>query len=98
MNEQKNNGAKVIAQNEVPESGNVGWSSEEKAQYEVFRNGKLPRETISGWIDNDLRAIMSFVSGVLNDPELHDALVEAYYKKYQKLHANKEEDVEKTVS
>lgn len=89
MNEQKINGAKSAPQAIV--------GTDEKAQYEVFRNGDLPRETIKEWIGNDLKAILSFVSGVLRDPEIMEPLVDAYYARYKKLHAPKPpENVEKS--
>lgn len=91
MNEQKKtNGAENSA--EVRESEKLGFTTEEKAQYEVFRNGNLPRETVHEWVNNDLKAIMSFVSGVLRDPDLNDALVDAFYLKYKKLHAPNKTD------
>lgn len=69
-------------------------TTEEKAQYEVFKNGNLPRETIEKWIRNDLSAVLSFIHGVLNDKEIFDLLVDKYYEKYTRLHANaKENDV-----
>lgn len=60
----------------------------EKAQYEVFLNGALPKETIEKWIRQDLNAIASFVHGILNDPDIFPAVVDLYYKKYQALHTN----------
>lgn len=60
----------------------------EKAQYEVFQNGALPRDTIEKWIRNDLTAVMSFVHGILNDPDIFPAVVDLYFKKYQALHGN----------
>lgn len=66
-------------------------TTDERAQYEVFRNGDLPRETIEKWIEADLRAIMSLVSGMLNDPEIRGPVVDAYYSRYKKLHTNDEE-------
>lgn len=82
MNEQKNNGAK-----NTPKNQPIG--TDEKAQYEVFRNGNLPRETIREWIGNDLKSIQSFVHGCLNDPDIFDAIVDAYYKRYSQLHEQK---------
>lgn len=61
-------------------------TTEEKAQYEVFTNGNLPRETIEKWIRNDLSAIQSFVHGCLNDKTVFEAVVDAYYNRYKKLH------------
>lgn len=64
------------------------FTSEEKAQFEVFRNGKLSRETIEKWVRNDLTAVMSFIHGTLKDESIFKALVDAYYYRYQKLHEN----------
>lgn len=79
-NEQKNDGPKVSGQDER------FITAAEKAQYEVFANGNLPRETIHKWIGNDLRAIQSFVHGVLNEPTIMEAVVNAYYDRYKKMH------------
>lgn len=98
MNEQENNGAEDSAETEVhpgiegTTNGQNLVTTEEKAQYEVFRNGDLPRETISGWITNDLKAIMSFVHGCLNDPQIREPLIDAYYARYKKLHAAKKKE------
>lgn len=77
-NEQKNDGAKVAPQAFV--------GTDEKAQYEVFRNGSIPRETIAEWVANDLKAILSFVSGVLKDERIREPLIDAFYERYKKLH------------
>lgn len=102
-NEQKNNGPKIgpegietrtdVGQYEfdVPKNVQYDWTTEEKAQYEVFRNGELPRETIEQWVTNDLRTIMSFISSVLNEKEVKDALVDAFYQKYLKYHQKPQE-------
>lgn len=66
-------------------------TSEEKAQYEVFRNGDLPKETIEQWITNDLMAVKSFVSGILEDKTIFNALTSAYYERYKKLHEGNEQ-------
>lgn len=79
MSNEKNNSAKVGTQVN-------GWSTEEKAQYEVFKNGSLSRETIDKWIRNDLGAIASFVHGVMTDDKIFEALSLAYYERYKKLH------------
>lgn len=65
------------------------FTTEEKAQYEVFRNGSLPKETIEKWIRNDLNAVLSFVHGCLSDAAIFDALAGAYYERYKNLHAEK---------
>lgn len=82
MSNEKNNGSKVGPQVK-------GWSTEEKAQYEVYRNGNLSRETIAGWIKNDLSAVSSFVHGCISDKTIFDALVDAFYARYKKLHDEK---------
>lgn len=63
---------------------------EEKAQYEVFKNGGLPQDTIDKWIKNDLSAIQSFVHGILTDESIFRALSDAYYARYRALHNSKE--------
>lgn len=63
------------------------FTTEEKAQYEIFRNGTLPKETIAKWIKNDLSAINSLVHACLNDEGVFNALVEAYYNRYLELHS-----------
>lgn len=96
MDEQeKNNGAKTTPQKGQRESF---FTTEEKAQYEVFRNGNLPRETIEKWIRNDLSAVLSFVHGILNDEEIFTVLVDKYYEKYKKLHENSPSDVEEIIN
>lgn len=62
------------------------FTTDEKAQYEVFKNGNIPRETLANWIENDLRAILSFVHGCLNDKVIKEALIDAYYMRYKALH------------
>lgn len=66
-------------------------TTDEKAQYEVFTNGTLPRETISKWIRNDLTAVLSFVHGILNDEKIFGALTDAYYERYRQLHDQSKE-------
>lgn len=80
---QENDGAKVS-----PKTAGELFTTAEKAQYEVFKNGTLPRETIQKWVTADLRAIQSLVYGILNDEVLKEAVAEHYYKIYQKLHPN----------
>lgn len=67
-------------------------TSAEKAQYEVFANGTISKERIGEMIDNDLKAVLSFAHGLLRDKEIHDALVDAYYKRYLGLHQNSKKD------
>lgn len=88
MSNEKNNGSKVATENGAGEF----FTAEEKAQFEVFRNGKLDRETIGRWVRNDLTAIMSFVHGTLKDDTIFNALVDAYFFRYQKLHETKLEN------
>lgn len=80
MNEKKNDGAKVGAK-----KAEAFVTTEAKAQYEMFRNGTLPRETVEQWLRTDFDAIMSLVHSIKHDPDVWDALVEAMYKKYKKL-------------
>lgn len=82
LNEKENVSAKAEA-----ETGPF-FTTEEKAQFEVFRNGKLSRETIEKWVRNDLTAVMSFIHGTLKDESIFKALVDAYYYRYQRLHEN----------
>lgn len=79
---EKNNSAKVGPQVS-------GWSTEEKAQFEVYRNGSLSRDTIAKWIRNDLGAIASFVHGVMTDEKIFGVLTDAYFERYKKLHEEK---------
>lgn len=84
MKHEKNISPKVETKgNEIP-----FLTTAEKAQYEVFNNGGLPKETIEKWIRNDLTAVLSFVHGILNDPDIFPAVVDLYFKKYQALHGN----------
>lgn len=87
-NAKKNNGPALNGQRER------FITSEEKAQYEVFKNGNLPKETIEKWIRNDLQAIMSFVHGCLKDERIFAALVDSYYSRYKSLHENPAEDAQ----
>lgn len=81
-NGKENHGAETASENIV--------GSAERAQYEVFRNGSLPRETIDKWVRNDLTAIMSFCHTVMHSPDVWNALVDALYAKYQSLHTKEE--------
>lgn len=90
MNEKENSGAKISAEKKV-KAGSEFNTTEEKAQYEVFRNGGLPRDTIAKWISNDLKSVISLVSGCLNDKDVFEAIVDAYYKKYRSLHEGEPE-------
>lgn len=83
----KNNGPETPSEN-----GPVGLK--ENADFEVFRNGELPKETIAKWLANDLKAVLSLVSGILKDAELNSLIVDYYYGQYKKMH---EKDGEKTV-
>lgn len=87
MKDEKVISPKVATKNK-PDNGHSIFTTAEKAQYEVFKNGGLPKETIEKWIRQDLNAIQSFVHGILNDPEIFPAVVDLYYKKYQALHTN----------
>lgn len=87
MNEQKK-----IASPAVDGQRERFITTEEKAQYEVFRNGELPRETIATWIKNDLTATASFIHGCLRDEMIFEALVDAYFKRYKNLHAKKDDE------
>lgn len=88
MDEKKNSGQETLA-----EKGKERFvTAEEKAQYEVFANGTISREQIGNMIDNDLRAVISFAHGMLRDKEVHDAVVDVYFKRYQALHLSKKEN------
>lgn len=88
---EKNNGSKVGSQVKGE------WSTEAKAQYEVYRNGNLSRDTIAQWIRNDLSAVISFSHGCLDDKLIFDALVNAFYARYEKLHGEKHDEVVKAM-
>lgn len=64
----------------------------EKAQYEVFSNGTIPREKIEKWIKNDLRSVASLVHGILSDEALMVKVVDHYYSAYQRLHLKDKEN------
>lgn len=66
-------------------------TTEEKAQYEVFKNGKLPRETIEQWIKNDFNTIRSFIHGCMSDPVIFQKIVDVFFERYQKLHEAEKE-------
>lgn len=98
-NEKENHSTTTVAQNsrvgklakdDATRAENF-FTTEEKAQYEVFKNGNLPRETIKKWIENDLGAIISFAHGCLRDEIILKALVDTYYDRYTKLHASAKE-------
>lgn len=86
LNEKEKSSSKV-----APEVDSF-FTTEEKAQYEIFRNGELSRETIGKWVRNDLTSIGSFIHGTLNDATIFNALVDAYYFRYQKLHGKEVKD------
>lgn len=94
MDEKKNVSAKIVTETEVSYKGQKESfiTTEEKAQYEVFKNGNLPRETIERWLRNDMSAILSFVHGMMNDEDIWPGVVDKYYEKYKKLHLNGSED------
>lgn len=62
------------------------FTLEEKAQYEVFKNGDLPRETIAKWTKQDLSAIRAFVHIITSNENVMEALVNGLYNNYKKLH------------
>lgn len=80
-NEKENHREKGVAEEQPAISSTV-----EKAQFEVFTNGSLPRETLEKWIRNDLSAVASFADACLKEPEIMKAVVDVYYNRYVKLH------------
>ena len=93
MNEkEKNNGATTSPENApVHKEWVEPTTTEEKAQYQVFARGDLPKDQLREWINNDLRAVMSCISTLLTDKEDNSSLVDAFYARYQKLHPKTEE-------
>lgn len=87
-NEKENSRQETIAE----KSRERFVTTDEKAQFEVFANGNLPRETIARWIKNDLSAVLSFVHGVLRDEKIFNALVDAYFERYKVMHEEKKDD------
>lgn len=85
----KIDGAKTGAQKFIP-------TAEEKAQYEVFKNGSLSRNQIADWLRSDLEAVASFAHVVRTDVSVFERLVDALYDRYEKLHTkiNKEDGKE----
>lgn len=81
MNGKENDGAKSAPKNS---SGPVGI--DETAQFEVFRNGNIPKERLREYIVNDVKAIMSFCHAVINDPDVLGSLTDGFYKRYEALH------------
>lgn len=99
MKDEKNISAKIITESEIKYKGESEFiTTEEKAQYEVFRNGELPKQTIEKWIRNDLGAIMSFVQGCLTDPTIFRAVADAYYERYKKLHEDQKTNESKRTT
>lgn len=86
-NEQKNNGATAETQRRLT-------STAEKAQYEVFRNGKVPRERIAEWLERDLDSIRSLVYELRFNADLKEALVDVYYARYQELTSAAKDEVQ----
>lgn len=68
------------------------FTTEEKAQYEVFANGNLPRETLDKWIRNDINSAMSLLHASLTDETIFKALGDAFEARYRKLHEQKVDD------
>lgn len=84
MYEKKNSSVEDFAK------GESFVTTAEKAQYEVFTRGTLPRETIEKWIVNDMRSAQSLIHGILSDEECLKVIVDHYYKVYKGLHTKKE--------
>lgn len=79
--------------NNVKEKNNgAALSTEEAAQYEVFKNGSISRETVDKWVRNDLTAIMSFLQVAWSDELVFRSIADAFYARYEKLHAKIKED------
>lgn len=74
MKHEKNNGAKVVAEE--------GLSSAERAQVEAFRNGQVSKEVLEGWIRNDLQSAVSLLMSMLHDPEVWRVVADRYYARY----------------
>lgn len=87
---EKNSSATVSAEKFI--------TTEEKAQYEIFRNGSLPRETIEKWIRADIAAIRSLLDGIWRDEKIFGAIVDQYYARYQELHTKPQEDGKEAVN
>lgn len=68
------------------------FTTAEKAQYELFARGDLSKEVIAKWIENDLRAIASFIHSCLKDERIKDALIDRHYEIYKELHVIKKDD------
>lgn len=67
-------------------------TTEEKAQYEVFKNGELPRATLDKWIRTDLESAMSVLHAIRHDDTIFKAVGDAFEARYRKLHSKQNEN------
>lgn len=86
---------KTISPAVANENGPV--TSDEKAQYEVFRNGKIDRETIAKWTRADIQSANALLSACWREESVFQALVDSLFAKYQALHQQPSDDVQKTA-
>lgn len=66
-----------------------GFSTSEKVDFTVFKDGTLSRETIRSWLSTDIRGVYMILAEVLAAEEVLDALTDVFYKRYKKLHEAK---------
>lgn len=59
---------------------------DQKAQYQVFKDGKITREQIGEWLQKDIQGIYVLLSEILGTPEILDVLVGVFYKRYTDIH------------
>lgn len=58
----------------------------EKIDYQVLNNREISREQMAEWLKKDIEGIYILLSEFLRGPEVFDALLDVYYKRYKDLH------------
>lgn len=86
-NEKKNHSGKDSAKKQSV------FTTAEKAQYEVFRNGSITKAQLEEWLRNDIKSIRAFCYTVEHDPRIWEVFVDVHYERYQALHQNGQEAV-----
>lgn len=68
-----------------------GRSVNQKVDYALFTDANLSRDTIKGWLKNDIRGMYLTLAEVLASNDCIEALTEVMYKRYTGIHKAKAE-------
>lgn len=59
----------------------------EKVDFAVLRDANIDRETIAKWLKRDIESVYILVSEIMQEGPVHEALIEVFWQRYLKLHA-----------